>query len=452
MGRPAPRASHVASRPLPALLLVTLASLLALLPASVADAAARSGATASIVGGAPAATGTYGSLAFVTSQVSPTSAMACTGSVIAPAVVLTAAHCLVDEQNGAQRSASGVTVVTGRTDRSAVGGQVLTASRVLIHPDYDAREIRADVALILLSAATTAPPIAVIGHGDHALAAGGTAATIAGWGLTSADGTTASERLLTAATTILDDAACRRLLGAGFDVAATLCAVGSPAFSAATCRGDSGGPLIVAGPGGAPLQAGVTSWGSQSCNPRVPQAFARLSAHSGWIAAQVAAAPTPPATVVAPGTGAFGGTPSTTLSTPPRGGEAAAAPALASAGWYRGRTAQRRAVAVKVAASGRTVASVQVAVTGRCVVRGRGARVAVRRSAGRTAVAALPTTAGRIGDGRRFAAVRTLARGVRLRVTGRFAAGTVRGTVSASWRAGATTRCTTGPVAFTARR
>ena len=88
-----------------------------------ADAAARPGATASIVGGTPAAPGTFGALAFVTSQVSPTSAMACTGSVIAPAVVLTAAHCLVDEQSGAQRSASGVTVVTGRSDRLAELGR-----------------------------------------------------------------------------------------------------------------------------------------------------------------------------------------------------------------------------------------------------------------------------------------------------------------------------------------
>lgn len=442
MGRPAPRARLMALF----VLLLTLAN-------APANAAAKPGATVSIVNGTPAEPGTHGPLAFVTSQISATSAMACTGTVIAPAVVLTAAHCLVDETTGTVRSASGVTVVTGRTDRGAPGGQVLTASRVVVHPSYDAREIRADVALILLSTATTAPPLAIVGPGEAAYAAGGTKATIAGWGLTSSGGTAASERLLSAATTILDDVACRRLLGADLDVVATLCAVDSPAFAAATCRGDSGGPLIVVRPDGTPAQAGVTSWGSQSCNARVPQAFARLSTYAGWISSQVAAAPTPPTTVGAPGDAGAGPSPSTALPVPPRGGEAAAAPALATAGWYRGRTAQRRAVAVRVAASGRAVAAVRVAVAGRCLVRARGARAAVRRSAARIAVAALPSAIGRIGDGRRFTAVRSAGRGsLRLHVTGRFAAGTVRGSVSASWRTSAGTRCSAGPIAFTARR
>jgi len=450
MGRPRPCARRASRAPLP-LLLALLALLAAALAPVRAAAAGKPAAVASIVGGTPAGAGTFGPLAFVTSQISATTAMACTGTVIASGVVLTAAHCLVDE-TGAPRDAAAATVVTGRTDRSAAGGQVLSAVRLAIHPDYDARANRADVALIFLSATTTAPPLGLVGAGETALAAGGTPATIAGWGLSAAGDSTPSERLLTAATTILDDAACRRLLGSDLDVGATLCAVDSPGFAAATCRGDSGGPLIVVGSDGTPLQAGVTSWGSQSCNPRVPQAFARLSTYAGWIAAQVAAAPTPPPALPAPGEGSAGGRPSTTLSTSPRGGEAAAAP-VAAAGWYRGRTAQRRAVALEVAASGRAVASVRVAVAGRCRLRrgGAGAAAAAGRSAVRTAVAALPTTVGRIGDGRRFAA-RTLARGVRLRVTGRFAAGAVRGVVSASWRSGRTTRCTTGSVAFAARR
>lgn len=446
MDRPAARVVRLAPLALLALLLT------ALLPAAAAHAAARPGEPASIVGGTPADDGTFAPLAFVTSQVSQTTAMACTGTVIAPAVVLTAAHCLVDEQTGAPRSAAGVTVLTGRVDRSASGGQVLGASRVLVHPAYDRAAIRADLALILLSEATTAPPLAVVGSGDAGLASGGTPAAIAGWGLTTPGDAGAAQRLQTAATTILDPSACTRLLGADFDNGATICAVDSPTFAAATCRGDSGGPLIVVRRDGVPVQAGVISWGSEACTARVPQAYTRLSTYADWIAAQVAAAPTPPRGLGGGSSsgGQSGGSGSTASGS--RGGGAAAAPAAPATGWYRGRTAQRRAIAVRVGARGGAVATVRVALAARCVPgrRARSARTA-RRSV-RTASVVLPAGAGRLTGGRRFAASRTTGRGVRLHVAGRFdAVGALTGTVRASWR-GSGARCETGTVAFTARR
>ena len=444
MDRPAARAVHVT---LLALLLT------ALLPAAAARAAARPGEPSSIVGGSPAADGTFAPLAFVTSQVSQTTAMACTGTVVAPAVVLTAAHCLVDEATGVQRGASGVTVTTGRVDRFAPGGELLTASRVLVHPAYDRRAIRADLALILLSASTTAPPLAVVGRADAALASGGTPAAVAGWGLTTPGGSGAAERLQTAATTILDPAACTRLLGADFDNVATICAVDSPAFTAATCRGDSGGPLILTRRDGTPVQAGVVSWGSEACDARVPQAYTRLSTYADWIATQVAAAPTPPPAVggVNGGGGSQGGG-SGSAGAGSRGGEASAAPSAPAAGWYRGRTAQGRAIAVRLGEDGAAVASVRVALAARCV-RARGARSArAARTSVRTASLALSPAAGRLSDGRRFAASRAAGHGVRLRVAGRFgAAGALTGTVRASWR-GRGARCATGAVAFTGRR
>lgn len=400
--------------------------------------------TSSLVGGSPVAPGSFGSLAFVTSQVSDVSAMACTGTVVAPAVVLTAAHCLTDDATGAARSAAGVTVTTGRTDRTAAGtGQVLTASRVIVDPAYDVRAITGDAALIVLSSATTAPPIALAGSGESGLTAGGTVATIAGWGLPSASVTTASAQLLTASTTILKDSACRRLLGSDFDVATTLCAVDEPSFAAATCRGDSGGPLIVRRADGAPVQAGIISWGSESCDAHIPQAYTRVATYAGWIERQIAAAPTPP---VQPGDPAPA--PGGTAPAParPQGGQAAAEPALAHAGWWRGKTAQRRTVAVRVAGGGRAVASLRVALAGRCTSPGG----RVRRSV-RIVAATLPGTLGRLSAGRRFAGVRTSGRGVRLRVAGRFASGRLAGTLSARWRAGAA-RCSSGPVAFSARR
>ncbi|MBB4664950.1 S1 family peptidase [Conexibacter arvalis] len=467
-------------RPFRPLVGLAPALLLLLLPA-LAAAAAPPRQQHAIVGGTPAADGTFGPLAFVTSQTSATTAIACTGTVIAPAIVLTAAHCLLDAATGAPRPAGGVVVTVGRLDRRAPGGQLLTAARLLVHPAYDPRELRADLALIVLSSAAAASPLAVAGADDAGLAVGGATATIAGWGLSAPSAATAAQRLLTATTTILDAGACRRLLGAGFDPVGTLCVVDAPAFAAATCRGDSGGPLIVLRPDGTPVVVGVTSWGSQDCDPRVPQAFTRLSTYAGWIASQVASSPTPPEPPPAPvaavptaETRGDGGPPAA-RAVAPRGGEPAAAHPRTRAGWYRGRTAQRRAVAVDVAAGGRAVATVRVTLAGRCAaprarsassrasgsaagrtVAARGA--AVRRTAAppsrrslRTAVLRLPARAGRLTDGSRFAAPGDAARGVRLRVAGRFAGDVVHGSVRATWRDRAA-RCATGPVAFSARR
>ena len=275
------------------------AALLALLLAAPAlarpphaGAAAPARTAASIVGGTAA--GEPGSLAYVTSQATATTASACSGTVVAPGLVLTAAHCLVDEQSGAPRPAEGVTVLTGSADRSAPGGETLSARRLLVHPAYERRSLTADLALIVLANATGAPPLALAGPGDDALAAGGARATIAGWGVASGADTVAPPQLLRAATTILSDDACRLRLGAGFDAAGTLCAADEAARTAATCRGDSGGPLLVAGRDGAPVEVGIVSWGSQACDPRIPQGFTRVSAYADWIAAQIAATPAPP--------------------------------------------------------------------------------------------------------------------------------------------------------------
>ena len=78
------------------------------------DAEPHSGAPAqaSIVGGREAAPGSYPWMAFVV-DVEAGEAVACTGTVIAPRVILTAAHCTLNEESGALREPAGYRVVTG---------------------------------------------------------------------------------------------------------------------------------------------------------------------------------------------------------------------------------------------------------------------------------------------------------------------------------------------------
>jgi secreted trypsin-like serine protease len=83
----------------------------------------------------------------------------CTGTVVAPNVVLTAGHCAVDEVTGATLDPSGFAVVTGSVDwTDTTQRQVSSVSRVIVNPSYDPVTDSYDAALLVLSTPTTAQP------------------------------------------------------------------------------------------------------------------------------------------------------------------------------------------------------------------------------------------------------------------------------------------------------
>ncbi|ADB51343.1 S1 family peptidase [Conexibacter woesei] len=401
---------------------------------SAAFAAERGGATLRVAGGTQAQAGApFTSLAYLTIQKSSDSAVACSGTVVAPAVVLTAAHCVTDSA-GNIVPADGVQVTTGRlVPDDASGGQQVGVSRIVVHPGYDRAAVRADVALVLLSASVDAPPLALGAASD---AAPGTRATIAGWGATSGQDSTPSPVLMTAPTTVFTDDACGRLLGERYDAVTMLCAADEPAYAGSTCLGDSGGPLLVRRPDGTDVQVAVTSWGSTTCDARVPQAFARISALSGWITGQIAAAPQlgPPAAASSGiGTAAVAG------GTQPRGGSPAMrARAASSDATYRGRTRQRQAISVELASGSPLRVRVGYRVSG-----SRGATTGMFSSTTQTRRSGRSTTPGR--SARSFSVTLRDARGRRALVRGTVSGRRLSGSVRLSWRrrGGATERIVT---------
>src|SRR4051812_50152594 len=105
-----------------------LRTLLATAAAVLATAGSLTPAHA-IIGGTAAPEGAYPFMAAITDT---TGFQFCGGTVIASSWVLTAAHCVVDE------TASGIRVVTGRTNLSNTSqGQVLAVSQIYVAPKYD---------------------------------------------------------------------------------------------------------------------------------------------------------------------------------------------------------------------------------------------------------------------------------------------------------------------------
>jgi hypothetical protein len=206
----------------------------------------------------------------------------CTGSVIAPSVILTAAHCTMD--------ASGMPAFFGYALPGVIDAQDTTNVKywdipdLLPHPDYDPETLVNDVALVVLEMPTSAPAMPLIAPWQDALVVGGAPATMAGWGRTVSGGS--SPRFLQEATVpLVADANCAPNLPGPdqsmFNSVSMLCAGDLPA-GIGGCQGDSGGPLALTIAGTRTL-IGDTSWGSADCVNGSPTVFGRLTAFRNWI-------------------------------------------------------------------------------------------------------------------------------------------------------------------------
>ncbi|HEX7243931.1 MAG TPA: serine protease [Solirubrobacterales bacterium] len=250
---------------------------------AIAPAATASGqplAGASVVGGKPAAPGQYPWMAFVV-DVQEGGALSCSGTVIAPRVVLTAAHCVVNEQRTGINDPAGYRVVTGVTNWTDPAGQVSEVKQLIPNPKWgtfasdDPRYEFGDAALLVLSAPVSAPGIALAKPGDTRFLRVGTRARIAGWGQTYYEQEGFTESLMWAKT-VVESPRCEGLWG-------RICAIDFPRAESSVCHGDSGGPIFVKDPKRGWLQIGVTEAVLYKCTTHRPQLFTRVDVLRKWI-------------------------------------------------------------------------------------------------------------------------------------------------------------------------
>lgn len=261
----------------------TIAVLTAALAIAVAPTQARPTGDVGprIVNGSPAQPGEWPSATYLLGTANGVNYWACGGSVIAPRVILTAAHCVANSTGtpaiaASSRARPGVLLSSDTSTQQAW-------SAVVAHPDYD--RFTNDVALIELPADTAAPPMPLIAPWLDGLVTGGTEAAIAGWGMTDrANEASVSLQLRQAAVPIVSDAACSAAYGSDFQPSNMVCAADLPA-GIDSCKGDSGGPLAITVAGTRRL-IGDTSWGAFPCADGVrPGVYGRLSAFRSWLLA-----------------------------------------------------------------------------------------------------------------------------------------------------------------------
>lgn len=244
-------------------------------------AAASSGAPAhaSIVGGREAAPGSYPWMAFVV-DIEGGEAAACTGTVVAPRAILTAAHCTLNEESGALRDPGGYEVVTGTVNwADPAGRQISKVTRLIPYPKFGtAREGFGDVAVLALATPTTAPSIPIAKSPRFTRL--GTRARIAGWGMTWYGQTGFTEALMWTKT-VVAGSRCEGLWG-------RVCVVDFPKFKSGACFGDSGGPLFAFDPKRGWIEFGVTQGGFDGCTTRRPQLYTRTDVLAKWIAGRIA--------------------------------------------------------------------------------------------------------------------------------------------------------------------
>lgn len=218
----------------------------------------------------------------------------CSGTLISPDVVVTAAHCL-EVRKGKRVSAappSSVAVYVGDATYSDPDGLAYAAVETVLHPSYNPSSLANDIALIRISppVAHVAPVPALPASLGFSSATLGETLNFAGFG----DDEWGQSNVKLQANGSLGGLGCAVAGCYGQSDAATQ--LSYTQYESGPCFGDSGGPAFVQR-GGTWYLGGVTSWGDSYCAQF--GVSTRVDAYEGWIAAF--AAPTPEPVCVADG-------------------------------------------------------------------------------------------------------------------------------------------------------
>jgi hypothetical protein len=212
----------------------------------------------------------------------------CGGSLVAPRIVVTAAHCMTLGPNRNFRPPEEFRVVAGRTKLSTAAGEEHAIADYFWFVDehgtplWDPETLEWDVVFLLLASSSQQRTIKLAGADEAIVWAPGRRAFATGWGSTIA-GTDAemedvdkSDVLRQARLRMISDSVCDSIWGPVFVSDMMVCA-GDLAGGVDVCFGDSGGPLVVPIQGGGHRLVGDVSFGDGCGLPDRSGVYGRLA-------------------------------------------------------------------------------------------------------------------------------------------------------------------------------
>jgi secreted trypsin-like serine protease len=212
----------------------------------------------------------------------------CGGTLIAPDIILTAAHC-AEFVNIVQIGRLNFTSLDSYYE--LISDEDYEEFRIVgraVHPEFRPRTLNKDVALLKLSKESLLEPIPM--NRDSDIPLDGDALIVMGYGKTS-ESSPLSNKLLQTQVFYMTNEQCRESEYSNKDITSSMMCAAAPGADA--CTGDSGGPLIKrsnrlvesrdASMAQQHILVGVVSFGVGCADPNYPGVYARVSYVVDWI-------------------------------------------------------------------------------------------------------------------------------------------------------------------------